>query len=225
MPHKGHYYLPQGAQEFYEWTQNFTSVAGSNAGVWGFAQADIDVLKAKSDDLGKKILKSHSDDANKADIRAKNAAHHDTQTLFRDFVNEKVRYNKNIDNDGRAALRVTVPDTTKTPIPAPTTRVAFAVKPVNEREHRIDFWDEATDKKAIPYGYSGVLLFKKILEPNEPVPTDPSALPESKLLTATPHVEEFLPSAQGRRAAYAACWQSERGDRGPVSDVQTHIVP
>jgi hypothetical protein len=103
--------------------------------------------------------------------------------------------------------------------------VEFAVRPVNAREHRIDFWDEASGKKAIPYGYSGALFFRKVLEPAEGVPASPSELPESKLITATPHIEEFLPSDQGKRAAYAACWQNGKGERGPFSDLQVHVVP
>jgi hypothetical protein len=219
------YYIPAGDHDFLDWTRNFVQIAGTNAATWGFAATDIDALKAKSDDFGQKLVKALTDEATKADIRAKNAAHHETKTAFRDFVNEKIRFSKKIGNDGRAALRVHVPDETKTPIPPPASRVEFSVRPVNAREHRLDYWDEETGKKALPYGYSGVLLFRKVLEPNEPVPETPEDLPESKLITSTPHIEEFLPSDQGKRAAYALCWQNTKGERGPSSGVQIHIVP
>ncbi|MHC6202009.1 hypothetical protein ACYULU_02295 [Breznakiellaceae bacterium SP9] len=63
------------------------------------------------------------------------------------------------------------------------------------------------------------------LEPEETVPIDPSTLLESKLLISTPRIEEFLPSDQGKRAVYAAAWQNEKGEQGPFSDVQVHIIP
>jgi hypothetical protein len=34
----------------------------------------------------------------------------------------------------------------------------------------------------VPYGYDGVVLVRKILEPGEPVPADPEALGRSRLL-------------------------------------------
>ncbi|GHU46810.1 hypothetical protein FACS1894200_01160 [Spirochaetia bacterium] len=33
---------------------------------------------------------------------------------------------------------------------------------------------------------------------------------ESKLLTSTPPIEEFLPSDQGKRVAYSALWENEK---------------
>jgi hypothetical protein len=119
MPHKGHYYIPQGAHDFLDWTRNFIQTANANAQAWGFVQADMDALKAKSDDFAQKLAKALSEEASKGDIRTKNTAHQETQTAFRDFVNEKVRFNRKIDHDGRAALRVHVPDETRTVIPPP----------------------------------------------------------------------------------------------------------
>ncbi|MHC6204359.1 hypothetical protein ACYULU_14360 [Breznakiellaceae bacterium SP9] len=225
MPTKGLYYIPQGDHEFLDWTLNFVQGASENAAAWDLILADIAAIKAKSDDFAQKLEASLGSDASKADIRAKNTAHHETQTAFRDYVNEKIRFNHKIDDDGRAALRVHVQDTTRTTIPKPKNHVAFSVKPVNAREHRIDYRDEESGKKAVPYGYNGVVLYRKVLEAEEPVPIDPVTLPESKLLTSTPHIEEFLPSDQGKRAVYAAAWQNEKGEQGPFSDVQVHIVP
>ncbi|MHC6202124.1 hypothetical protein ACYULU_02905 [Breznakiellaceae bacterium SP9] len=225
MPSKGQYYISQGDREFLDWTLNFVQGAAENAVEWDLILADIDAVKAKSDDFAEKLEKSLGSDASKADIRAKNTAHHETQIMFRDYVNEKIRFNRKIDDDGRAVLRVHVPDTIRTPIPKPQNHVAFSVKPINAREHRIDYRDAESGKKAVPYGYNGVVLYRKVLEADEPVPIDPVTLPESKLLTSTPHIKEFLPSDQGKRAVYAAVWQNEKGERGPFSDVQVHIVP
>ena len=225
MPAKSQYYIPLGDHEFLDWTVNFCQVAAENAVAWDLSLADINALKAKSDDFAQKLEKALSEDATKTDIRAKNTAHDETQTAFKEYVNEKIRYNHKIDADGHAILRVHVQDTKKTPIPKPKNHVAFSVKPINAREHRIDYWDQESGKKAIPYGYNGVVLYKKVLEAEEAVPIDPATLPQSKLLTTTPHVEEFVPSNQRKRVAYAATWQNEKGEEGHFSDVQVHIVP
>ncbi|MHC6203241.1 hypothetical protein ACYULU_08605 [Breznakiellaceae bacterium SP9] len=89
MPSKGPHYIPQGNHDFLDWNLNFVQGASENAAAWDLILADIAAIKAKSDDFAQKMEKSLGGDASKADIRAKNTAHHETQTMFRDFVKEK----------------------------------------------------------------------------------------------------------------------------------------
>lgn len=117
MPDKDHYCIPQGEGYFLDWTKNFVQVVAANALSWGLAQRDIDVLKAKSEDFAQKLAKAFRDDATKADIRRKNTVHREIQTAFQDYVNEQIRFNKNIDRNGQTALRIYIPDETRTVLP------------------------------------------------------------------------------------------------------------
>ena len=84
---------------------------------------------------------------------------------------------------------------------------------------------EETGSKAVPDGYDGVVLRKQILEEGQPVPTKQAELPSSKLLTRNNWIETFRIEDQGKRCAYAACWQNGKGEEGPWSDVIVIIVP
>ena len=221
MTEKNHYYIPQGAHEFLVWAQNFTD----NAAAWGLVQADIDALKADTETYAQALRTADGNGASKEDIQLKHTLHTALASKCKDYVNAKIRSNKAVDNDGRAALKVHVPDRSKTPIHTPNLHVAFSVRPIHATEHRIDFHVEETGKKAIPYGYNGAGFFVKVLEPDEPVPADITSFHESELLTHTPQIREFLPSEQGTRVCCAACRQNSKGEKGPVSDIRVHIVP
>jgi hypothetical protein len=80
MADSHHYYLPQGAHEFLIWARNFTEVAGRNAAAWGLVQADIDDLKAGTDAYAL-------------------ALHTALAAKFKDYVNAKLRYSRDIDSD------------------------------------------------------------------------------------------------------------------------------
>ena len=201
-------------------------MATAHASTWGLNAGEIQSLGAKTTDLEQKILHAAEDTASSEDVRAKNTALREARTLFKDYVNEKIRYNHLIDNDGRAALGTHVNDDTRTDNPVPTDRVAFSIRPTNSRELRNDFKNETTGKKAIGWKLSGAVQARQILEPGEPVPTDPEHFPLQVLLTSSPHIDDdYREDDRGKRVAYAMCWQNTKGEKGFWSDVQVHVIP
>jgi hypothetical protein len=116
-------------------------------------------------------------------------------------------------------------DTTKTIIPVPSDRVRLRIRPVDGHRHRIDFISAATGKKSIPYGLNGVVLSRKILEDGEPVLVKGENLSDTELMTSSPQVEDYSPELAGKRVAYSAAWQNEKGELGKFSDVEVHVIP
>jgi hypothetical protein len=171
------------------------------------------------------VTKADGETATKEDIRHKNTVLKTVRYQFQVFVNTRVNYNDKIDDDGRANLRTHIRDTTRTTIPVPTDLVRLRIRPIEGHGHRIDFASAATGKKAIPYGMNGVVLARKILEDGEAVPAKGEELPDTELMTSSPHVADYPPDLAGKRVAYSAAWQNEKGQKGPFSDVQVHIIP
>jgi hypothetical protein len=225
MANKHEYYMPRGAHEFNGWAKNFVEVAQANKAAFGFTDQELTPLSAGVTALGTAINKADSETATKEDIRHKNTVLKTTRDLFRTFVNTRVNYNDKIDDDGRANLRTHIRDTTRTTIPVPTDLVRLRITPLEGHGHRVDFVSAATGKKAIPYGLNGVVLACKILEDGEPVPQTGAELPDTELMTSSPQVKDYPPNLAGRRAAYSAAWQNEKGEKGPFSDVQIHVIP
>jgi hypothetical protein len=225
MANKHEYYMPQGAQDFVGWAKNFVEVALANKTAFGFTDNEVAPLSAGVDALEAAVIKADSETASKEDIRHKNTVLKTTRDLFRSFVNTRVNYNDQIDDDGRANLRTHIRDTTHTTIPVPTDLVRLRITPLEGHGHRVDFVSAATGKKAIPYGMNGVVLAGKILENGEAVPETGEQLPDTVLLTSSPHAADYPPNLAGKRAAYAAAWQNEKGQKGRFSDVQVHVIP
>jgi hypothetical protein len=225
MANKHEYYMPQGAHDFRGWAKNFVEVAQANKTLFGFTDAELTPLSTGVTTLDAAIVKADGEMATKEDIRHKNTVLKNTRDLFRSFVNTRVNYNDKIDDDSRANLRTHIRDTTHTSIPVPADLVRLRVSPLEGHGHRIDFVSAATGKKAIPYGLNGVVLACKILEDGEPVPAAGEELPDTELMTSSPHVKDYPPNLAGKRAAYSAAWQNEKGEKGHFSDVQVHIIP
>jgi hypothetical protein len=225
MEKKHEYYMPMGAQDFYGWAKNFVEVAQVNKTLFGFTDAELTPLNTGVTTLGTAIAQADSEAASKEDIRHKNTVLKAVQHQFRVFVNTRVNYNDKIDDDGRANLRTHIRDTTRTTIPVPTDLVRLRIRPVEGHGHRIDFASAATGKKAIPYGMNGVVLAGKILEDGEAVPARGEDLPDTELMTSSPQVKDYPPDLAGKRVAYSAAWQNEKGQKGKFSDVEVHIIP
>ncbi|MDR0599993.1 MAG: hypothetical protein LBG84_07935 [Treponema sp.] len=223
--HKHGYYLPAGDFEFYEWALNFHAVAAAHAADWGLPAEELAAFQAGITAYKALLDGAYGENAGKEDIRRKNTAHRELAHQAQDLVNAHIRYNRRISPDDMAALGGPVRDGTRTPVPPPASRPAFTLRPVNSRELRIDFHDEGSTRRAIPYGLDGAILHLQVLEPGEAVPLDPEALPKTRLLTASPQVYEFSPPDQGKRVVCALCWQNEKGEKGPYTDIVTAVVP
>jgi hypothetical protein len=225
MANKHAYYMPQGIEEFLEWARNFIAVARANKALFGFTDDELNALEQALAALEAACLKAEGETASREDQRHRGALLDATRHQFQTFVNTRVNYNDRIDDEGRANLRTHIRDTTRTTIPDPADLVRLRITPLDGHGHRVDFVSAATGKKAIPYGMNGVVLACKILEDGEPVPETGEQLPDTELLTASPHVKNYPPNLAGKRAAYSAAWQNEKGKKGKFSDVEAHVIP
>jgi hypothetical protein len=76
--------------------------------------------------------------------------------------------------------------------------------------------------KAKPYGVNGAVIAYAVLDAP---PADVSALTRSVPATRTPHVLEFTEEERGKTVYVAICWQNEKGEKGPWSEIESAIVP
>jgi hypothetical protein len=103
--------------------------------------------------------------------------------------------------------------------------VRLFIEPAHSLELKISWEVEETGSKAKIYGYDGVVLATKVLEPGEEPPVDPDKLTTTRLLTKNNIIERFPAEARGRQVACAACWQNEKGERGVWNGVVTVFIP
>jgi hypothetical protein len=113
-------------------------------------------------------------------------------------------------------------DKTHTPIPASKSRPELSIVVVDVRRLGVNFHDLLGGSKARPYGMIGASIQHATLP--EP-PLDPNELTQTTLATRTPHIFEFTEEERGKKVYFAACWQNERGERGPWSEIVSAIIP
>lgn len=128
-----------------------------------------------------------------------------------------------VTNAQRAALGLTVRDTTHTPVTAPTSKPVLQADTSQRLRITISFADEGDPtSKAKPAGVIGAEIWMKH---GGPPPTDLSECTFLALDTKTPYTAEFDGSDANATAHFIARWVSTRGDKGPLSETVSATVP
>jgi len=156
--------------------------------------------------------------------QAKDAARRELERQVRPISNFVQTY-FNTSNADRAEMGITVRDTSPSPAPAPTTRPLALVQSGQRLTHQLRLVDESTPtRRARPAGVLGAEVWVKLVEADEPAPTDPAALFFLTMTTRPTFRADFKPGEGGKTAVYMARWINTRGEKGPWSDVATATV-
>jgi hypothetical protein len=155
------------------------------------------------------------------DTAAKNEGKKAAVKTIRAFVNQYLRFPP-VTDDERIAMGVPNRDTTRTPIGRPETVPVFSVVIKGIRRVTIPFHDEDSERRAIPYGLNGAVVFWKIAD--API-TNPDLLDRTELATRSPHTLHFKEEERGKTVTIALQWQNEAGVRGDYSELESVIVP
>jgi hypothetical protein len=77
-------------------------------------------------------------------------------------------------------------------------------------------------EKKVLYGMAGITVIYAITP--EPV-TEEALLGESMLISKTRHTFNSAADQRGKWLSVACCWQSGSGERGPMSAIQSAVIP
>ncbi len=209
-------YIPQGDAEFNDWFNTFyTSVSGDLAG-WDMVAAElVPITNAKNKwDTDYSAHKAEVEIA-KGKRETKDNSKDAAQDVVRPFVRAK-QENSAVLPETKLAGGVPVRDTTRSPIPAPTTPPVITRVDTSQRLRHIIHWSDSTTptSKAKPSGAHGAEIRVKI---GGPPPTGPDECEFIALDTATPHLIEFDAADAGKTAHYMLRWVNAKGDPGPWS--------
>ncbi|MEK6643339.1 MAG: hypothetical protein AABZ08_05470, partial [Planctomycetota bacterium] len=112
-------------------------------------------------------------------------------------------------DSARAELGITIPDRTRTPTPAPTTRPLVKVDFALRLTHRITLADERTpQRRTKPRSAIGAEVWVKLTALGEAPPTGPADLRFLLLATRSPAIVEYSGNEAGKTAHYMVRWLS-----------------
>jgi hypothetical protein len=214
-------YIPHKDSELVPWSANFTAGVAVNASTWGISPDEVANLQTA--DAAFATLHAQADSPAKTSIivAEKNAARKTLVAEIRALVDFRLK-NPIITDAQRIALGLHVRDTTPTTIKAPTSRPELDIDVFDVRRLKAAFHDMGSDNKAKPYGTNGAIIAYAVLDAP---PADVNALTRSVLAIRTPHILEFTEEERGKTVYVVICWQNEKGERGPWSEIESAIVP
>jgi hypothetical protein len=214
-------YIPKKDSELVAWSANFTTQVAANANAWSIPNTEVTALQTANTAFATLHAKADSPAKTPIVIAEKNTARQVLKEKIRGLVNFRLK-NPVITDAQRIALGLHVRDTTRTPVPVPTTHPEFNIDVLDFRRLKVVFHDQESASKARPYGVIGAVIIYAVLDTP---PADHSALTRSVLATRTPHIFEFTEEERGKTFYIAISWQNEKGERGPWSEIESVIVP
>jgi hypothetical protein len=214
-------YIPKKDSELVPWSANFTAEVAANAPTWGIPPNEVADLQAANDSFATLQVQADSPAKNAIIVAQKNAARSVLEEKIRGLAGFRLK-NPIITDAQRIALGLHVRDTTYTTVTVPTTRPELDIDVVDFRRLKAAFHDQGSKSKAKPYGINGAVIVYAVLDTP---PADVTALTRSVLATRTPYILEFTEEERGKTVYVAICWQNEKGQKGPWSEIESAIVP
>jgi hypothetical protein len=155
------------------------------------------------------------------ETREKNRIKKASEKLLRDFIKQYLRFPPVTDED-RDNMGIPNYSGTRSTLGRPCERVEFSFRVRGIRQVQLDFRVQGSVNKAKPANYAGAVAVWDILDK---APEQPEDLNHYALASRTPYAIEFNEKERGKTVYVALCWENEKGQRGPWSEVQAAIVP
>jgi hypothetical protein len=214
-------YIPRKDTELVSWGANFGTQVTNNAPAWGIPIDEVTDLQTAITSFT--ALQAQADSPSKTAIivAEKDAARETLVKKIRAMVNFRLK-NPIITDAERIAMGLHVRDTKPTTVQVPKTRPELDIDVVDFRRLKVLFHDMGSKSKAKPYGTNGAVIVFAVLDTP---PADVNVLTRSVLATRTPHILEFTEEERGKTVYIAICWQNEKGERGPWSEIESAIIP
>jgi hypothetical protein len=215
--------IPEDNNGIRSWADNFITQCETNKTAWGIPSDAVTALRSLWDVYDAALAKALSPDTKgKPATAAKNEAKKALHSALTVFVAKYIDNNDAITAPIREQLGLPVKDTTRTPIPVPTTYPEFFIKVKDIRALEVHFKPIGSASKGRPYGLNGAVIFYAVLDAP---PKDPSELIRSMLATRSPYTLTFTEAERGKRVYIALAWENEKGEKGPYSQIEEAIIP
>lgn len=225
MARSGEHYMPRPDGNFSAWANHYYDAVKKFYEEQGF---DPDLLTPLMKALAtwNAQYPAHVSAQQRAEAarQAKDAARAALEKEVRPVTNFVQGYPKTTNAD-RAEMGITVRHTSPTPAPAPSSRPLALVESGQRLTHQLRLVDESTaTRRARPAGVLGAEVWVKLVDADQPAPTDPAALTFLTMTTKPSFRAEFKAGEGGKTAVYMARWVNTRGEKGPWSEVTTATV-
>ena len=205
-------YIPAADAAFSVWAANFASLIGGNPTTYGLTSGQgAAVVAANSAFQGAYTAAINPATRTPVTVATKDVARADGEVIFRQTA-MIVRNNPAISDRLKTGLGLTIPKTTPTPIPAPTSPPQLIFVSATPQNATLGYRDTASPAgKAKPAGSIGVELWANI---GTVAATDPAQCQFAGTITKSPFAQAYAAASVGKVVTYFARFSTRSGPGG-----------
>lgn len=205
-------YIPSPDAVFATWLENLASLIAATPTDYGLVAGDATIISAVNTDFqAKYLLAINPATRTPPSIAAKDSSRAAATATVRPYCIQ-VSLNMGVSDELKVGLGVNLPNTARTPIPAPTTQPVLVHVQSNPGVAQLRFYDITTPTvKAKPFGADGI-------EIRQIIGTAPAVTPDLATYVAkwtkTPNAINFLAGDVGKIATLWGRWVTKSGPAG-----------
>lgn len=200
-------YIPNRNADLSLWMDNFDSTAAAAPSVYGLTAANVLTIAAANGALQAAYTPLTSPATkSKAAVAAFNAARQSALNQIRPLA-IAIAQNPGISPDDKSALGVTIPKTTRSPLPTPTTVPIVQTVAMNVGSIQLRSYDTTTPtSRSKPFGVAGLEVWQS---KGTVFATDPSQCTYQQTVTKTPFTVVYDGSDSGKKSTLFCRWVSK----------------
>jgi hypothetical protein len=208
-------YLPGTDEGALTWMQNFSSGITANPALYQLMAADATTISSAVTAFATALaVSSNPATRTPVTVATKDDAKTSAEQVCRQYA-QMIKLNAGISDPDKIAIGVPPVNTTRSPIPAPSSSPLLDVIGATPGQHTLRFADSGSpDSRKKPFGAMNLQLFRV-------VGTAPANTPDDAdfvgAITKNPVEVGFDFSEAGKTATYFARWANRRGEVGPWS--------
>ena len=204
-------YIPAADADFANWITNFDTLLTANPGTFGLDPADAVIVAGVTATWDAAYLAA-IDPATRTTptIAAKDAARASAEAVIRPYAVEISR-SASVTNLDKAAIGVTIPSITPTPIPAPVDPVELGLQSAMPLNMLLSYKVPGSVGKSKPFGSTGVEIWRSV---GAVAATDPAQTFFNNRVTKSPFNQNFDAADQGKIVTYFARFTTQSGPAG-----------
>lgn len=208
-------YIPSKDAQLDDWALNFKTLIAATPTNYGLVTADATAITNAYTSWHTAFLAATNPTTRtKATVETKNVQKANLLSVVRGYA-ATIRANKGVTNELKIGIGLHVPDTSRTPVPPPSTQPVLKIAKIAQGYQDVLAVDEATPlTRARPAGSVGLLVYRFVGAASTSSPSDAAFL----TFVGKPSVQTtFTEADRGKTVTYFARWTNARGEVGPWS--------
>lgn len=216
-------YIPPKDSDFLAWITNFNTLITAAPATYGLVAADATAIDAVTDPyVTAQGVVDNPATKTVTTVATKNNTKQAALAVVRVYA-QQIAHNAGVADADKLALGLNLPNTSPSPIPAPTSSPLLTIIGATPGQLTIRFADSNTpDKRSKPQGATQMQLF---VQTATTVGTDPADASFYAAVTKQPFAVNFDPGDAGKMATMWARWQTRTGLTGPFSLAASFVIP